>query len=158
MIDLAVTVLLYAILAVSLFQPSAPRLLTALIFAFEVNSHDLFFSGLDGFLYYASAALTSLLVIILTSGINPTPRMVITIQKICLASIVANAIGWALWFNYISSIYYNMAFILIYGWAFFALIKRDHIYNVGGYTVSEWRSCFRFDHNPIYLYFYKNKG
>lgn len=157
MIDFAITSLVIAIAVATVFQPNAARLFAALVFSIVIISHDLILFDLDGLAYYASAALFSLLIIILTSGINPAPEMVITLHKVCIASIIANAAGWVLWFLYVPPTYYNLSLVLIFGWAFFTLTKRDSR-DVGGFSISCWRACFRFNSNPIYLHIFKDEG
>lgn len=157
MIDLAITVLIYSLIPAAIFQKSVQRLFAALVFVGVIHLHHFSFTGLEGGYYLVSGALFSLGTIILTSGINPPPKIVLNIQKICIVSAICNLIGWVLWENYISSDYYNMSFVVVYGWAFFTLIERDKN-DVGNYTIDGLRSCFRFNHHPIYRYLSQNKG
>lgn len=89
----AITYLMYALLAVAVFQPNAPRLFAAVLFVSIISLHELLLSDLDGLQYYGSAALFDLLIIVLTSGINPVPRMVLSLHRICFVSILANMAG-----------------------------------------------------------------
>jgi len=136
------TWLLCGLALVAVLQPNAPRFYAAVLFVGVTLLHELFLSHADGALYYGSAALFDLAIIILTTGISPIPRMVVDLHKICMYSIVANFFGWVLWCNYLSPLAYNTAFVVIYAWALITLIKRNG-HDVGGYTRDSWRSCFR---------------
>lgn len=138
------SILLIFIGAFALLQPNAPRLFAALIFAGLTLAHDFFSSNLDGLMYYGSAALIDLFIIILTSGISPVPKMVITLHKICMVSIVANFFGWVIWTLYYPPIAYDLAFMAIYAWTLITFITRGKI-DVGGFTLDSWYSCLRFN-------------
>ena len=151
------TILLCIIAFLSITQPTAPRLFAALIFIILVFLHDLFLSDLDGFKYYATCALNNLLVIILTAGINPIPKMVIRLHVVCLIAALLNMIGYILWYNYYSSDAYDISFLVIYMYTAFIFIDRD-IEHVGGFASSKWRACFHFHHSSMFHYLRKNKG
>lgn len=155
--EIAVTTLIFLIIVTAFFQPSAPRLFAALSFVGITALHELFFSDYEGLQYYGSAALFDLAIIILTSGINPVPKMVLSLHKICIVSIVANLLGWIMWFLYYPPMIYDLAFVAIYAWTLITLIKRNGL-NVGGYTMDSWASCFRFNRSAWYLYLNKNAG
>ena len=138
------TILLTAIGVTVFLQPNAPRLFAAFIFAGLTLCHDIFLSHFDGLLYYGSAALLDLAIIILTSGIAPVPQMVISLHRICMASIAMNFIGWFIWFMYLPPVVYDSAFMFIYAWTLIILIKRNDT-DVGGYSLDCWGSCFRFN-------------
>ena len=152
-----ITVLLGAIILVAFFQPNAPRLFAALSFVGITLSHELFLSNLDGLQYYGSAALFDLVIIILTSGINPVPKMVIDLHRICMVSIIANLVGWVLWFFYVPPLFYDASFAVIYTWTLITLINRNGS-DVGGYTLDSWASCFRFNRYSSGYYHHKNGG
>jgi len=126
-------------------QPNAPRFFAAVLFVSATLLHELFLSDTEGALYYGTAALFDLAIIILTTGISPIPRMVIDLHKICMYSIVANFFGWVLWRNYLPPLAYDTAFVVVYAWALITLIKRNG-HDVGGYSMDSWRSCFRVYH------------
>lgn len=153
----AITILIFLIIAIAFFQPSAPRLYAALVFVGVTTLHEVFFSNYEGLQYYGSAALFDLAVIVVASGINPVPKMVLNLQKICIVSIVANLAGWVMWFLYYPPLAYDLAFVVIYAWTLIVLIKRTGL-NVGGYTVDSWATCFRFNRSAGHLYFNKNSG
>lgn len=152
-----ISVLLAALALAALTQPTAPRLFAALIFVGVTLSHEFILSDLDGFAYYGSAALFDLCIIAATSGINPIPRMVITLHKICLISMGANLFGWILWFSYFPPDAYNALFSAIYLWALITLIIRGRV-DVGGFTSDSWATCFRFADYTRRGYFLKYKG
>lgn len=136
-----ITWLLCGLALAAAIQPNAPRFFAAVLFVVVTLSHELFLSHTDGGLYYGTAALFDLVIIILTTGISPIPRMVVDLHKICMYSIIANFIGWVLWHMYLPPLAYDAAFVVIYAWALITLIKRNGN-DVGGYTVDSWRSCF----------------
>lgn len=139
-----ITMLILLIFVAVLLQPNATRFYAAFLFAGATITHDLALSHLDGFAYYASAALFDLGIIALTSGISPIPRMVISLQRICLASILLNFAGWLMWLLYFSPVLYDTMFTLIYSWALIIMLVRNNT-DVGSYSRSSWHSCFRFD-------------
>jgi hypothetical protein len=144
MISMVITALLCCALVASIFQPNAPRLFAAGIFLALTASHELFLSSLDGFRYYGSAALLDLLIIILTSGVRPLPAMVLTLHRICAASILVNGVGWVIWALYYPPVLYDLSFVALYAWLIFTLTRKDPE-NVGVDTMDRGRSCFRFD-------------
>lgn len=152
-----ITGLLIAIVVLAFFQPNAPRFFAALIFVGITLSHELFLSNLDGLQYYGSAALFDLAIIILTSGINPVPKMVINLHRICIVSIIANLVGWVLWFLYVPPLFYDASFVLIYVWTLITLIHRNRS-DVGGYTLDSWATCLRFNRYSWYRYSHKHGG
>lgn len=145
------TILLSAIGLAVLLQPNAPRFFAALMFASATLSHELFLSHLDGLMYYGSAALIDLAIIILTSGINPVPKMVIALHRICTVSIIANFAGWVMWSLYLPPLTYDLMFMVIYAYTLIILIRKDGV-DVGGYGVDSWRSCFHFDQRARAIY------
>ena len=153
----AITLLIYALVIVAFLQPNAPRLFAAVIFMGITLLHEVFSSSYEGIQYYGSAALCDLAVIILTSGINPVPKMVLSLHKICIVSIFANFGGWLLWFFYYPPLAYDVTFALIYVWALIILINRDKL-DVGDYTLDSWYSCVRFNRHSWARYCYKFEG
>jgi len=140
----AVTLIILAAVIAAFLQPNAPRFFAAVAFVGVTLTHELFFPTLDGLNYYGSAALMDLSIIAITSGISPVPKMVLTLQKICLVSILANLAGWILWTLYYPPAAYDAALLALYVWALVSLINRSGL-DVGGYTVASWGTCFRFN-------------
>ena len=151
------TYLFYALFIAAFIQPNAPRLFAAVSFVMITLLHESLLSELDGLQYYGSAALFDLGVIIITSGINPVPKMVLSLHRLCIASIVANLFGWLLWFFYSPPFLYDAAFVGIYIWALYILVERDAL-NVGDYSLDSWASCFRFNRDTWASYFNKHGG
>ena len=151
------TLLIYAIVVVAFIQPNAPRLFAAVIFMGVTLLHELFLSSYTGLIYYGSAALLDLAIIIIISGINPVPKMVLRLHNICIVSIFANLVGWILWFFYYPPLVYDTAFAAIYIWVLITLIKRDGLNGmVGGYTVASWLTCVSFNRRAWFIHFNKN--
>lgn len=153
----AITTLFVGMCIVAFIQPNAPRFFAAVIFVSITLLHELFLSHYDGLLYYGSAALFDLAIIILTSGINPVPRMVLSLHRICIVSILVNLLGWVIWFFYLPPLTYDLAFVVLYAWALITLINRNGL-DVGGYTLDSWATCFRFNRNTWGLYLNKHGG
>lgn len=157
MIENAITYLIYALVVVAFTQPNAPRLFAAVVFVGVLSLHEAFLADVDGWLYYASAALFDLLIMAFLSGINPVPRMVVSLQRLCLASIVVNALGWVIWFLYFPPWPYDLACAAVYACALYILIRRDRA-DVGGFTMASWGTCFRFNRGAWVFHSNKHGG
>jgi len=153
----ALTYLFYALVVVAFIQPNAPRFFAAVTFVSVTISHELFLSHYDGLAYYGSAALFDLGIIAITSGIRPVPKMVLSLHKICLASMVLNLVGWGLWFFYLPPVVYDASFVILYVWALLTFINRSGL-DVGGYTMDSWASCFCFHRYTWGFNFHKHDG
>ncbi len=152
-----ITVLLVLIVFAGAFQPNAPRLFAAVVFVVVTLSHEFFMSDTDGLIYYGSAALFDMGIIMLTSGINPIHQMVTDLQRICLASVFVNFIGYFIWLSYLPPTIYDMSFMVLYAWTFIILIERNGA-DVGGYRVDSWLSCFRFNRPSFFGHIFGNGG
>ena len=139
-----ITMLMTILMLMSLLQPNAPRLFAAVAFTCVTVLPEQLLSAYTGLGYYGSAALFDLGIITLTSWINPVPRMVISLHKICMVSILLNAVGWVLWTLYYPPLVYDMSYIALYAWTLFVFTRRGDR-DVGGFTLDSWRACFRFD-------------
>lgn len=142
MIDTTITALLGAVVVFSVCQPNPERLFAGVCFSTITLAHEAILSDLPGVFYYLSAALADLLIIMATSAVYPVPKMVIRLQKVCVASIVVNLFGWIVWFAYLPPWPYELAFVFVYAAAVITLVRQDGS-NVGGFTMAGWRSCFR---------------
>ena len=120
-----ISIFLWAIILAVFMQPSLGRFFAASVFASVAFTHDHLFADSTGLLYYGSAALSASMVIIFTSFFKHTPRMVITLHKVCFVAILVNVLGFILWYAYLSPAVYNLAFLAIYIWAIFALVSRE---------------------------------
>lgn len=151
-----ISVLLILIGVAVFIQPNAPRFFAASIFIGLTSSHELFLSHLNGLAYYGSAALLDLGIIVLTSGISPIPKMVITLHKICVLSIFVNFAGWIAWRMYLSPVPYEFAFVVIYAWTIVALMKRSGVGDVRGFGLDSWGSCFHYNLRPCFSQYSRN--
>lgn len=129
---------------VSVIQPSAPRLYSAVIFTALTIAHDLFFRHAVDLNYYLSAALVDLLIVALTSTVIPAPKMLQSLHKICLFSVILNLIGWIMYMLYLEPAAYDAAFTLIYVYAIWVMFKKDRC-DVGNYSLDSWTACFCLD-------------
>lgn len=119
------TALILSIVAVTLFQPNKARFAAAAIFAAITLSHETLLKEETGILYYGTAALFDLAIMIILVGMVNMTKTALTLQKICLGAILVNFGGFVLWFFYYPPIYYNIAFVVLYSWAVIALIRKD---------------------------------
>ncbi len=120
-----ITLSLLAIMAAALFQPSTPRAMAALIFAGAVVLHDGLLRNADGFAYYASAATFDWAVLWAIGKIDPLPRLAVDLQGLCLLSILANCVGYGLWYTYAPPGLYDFAIFVVNVGAVIALTRRD---------------------------------
>lgn len=133
------SLLLGALVAAALLQPTAPRFFAAVFFIGVTFTHELFLSGLDGFAYYGSAAALDLAIIFVIARLDPVPSMVVTLQRVCWVSILANLAGWLMWRAYLPPEPYNLALVAINAWALTAFITGTKD-DVGGFGMDLWSS------------------
>jgi hypothetical protein len=120
------SILAYVSLLTIVRQKTAARFYAASIYLTVVMVHELVFKDIGGPYYYGIAAMADLLIMILTGQITPMPKMVINLHRLCLVSIVANGIGWLMWFSYMPPDLYDYFFMALYIWAIFILCERNH--------------------------------
>lgn len=136
--------LLGGLVAAAVFQPTATRFFAAVVFVSVAWAHELLFAHLDGFAYYGSAAAADLAIILAISLLAHPPRVVLTLARICLVSIVVNLFGWLLWRAYLPPEPYNAAMIGVFIWALLILISRDRQDDNGGaVTMDRWFARLR---------------
>lgn len=116
---------LLAIAAAAMFQPTRVRAIVAVVYAAALVLHDATLRDADGFLYYASAAGFDLAVLCIVATVRPVPKLAIDVQVLCLASIVANACGFVMWYSYLPPGPYDFAILVINVMAVVALTRRD---------------------------------
>ena len=159
MIHYAMDALFFIMLVVCLIQPSAQKVFAAITFAGITSLHDLGFSDYDGLLYFVSAGVCDLAIIILVSGIRPIPRVALVLIKISLVSIVANFFGWVAWVLYYPPLAYEVSFMLIYSFAVVTLLRKGSDEDdMGGFTMDCWRSCIRGYTSTWVSHFKKGQG
>ncbi len=152
------TLLLWICSVCVFFQPSRIRLCIAFVFVIITLGHDIFFSTFNGLIYYASAGFFDLFIISILNKVRPVCQTTIYLQRICLASILTNFMGWFMWMMYFDPILYDIAFIFIYSCVIIVLLKKDK-QNVGLYNRMDSRVSDVFiDFNPWRIFIQKYKG
>ena len=138
-------------------QPSAPRMFAGVIFS--VISIGLLLVGpyLNDYLTYAVPAMAAVLVMILISASMVVSKVVLSIHKICLFSIVLNAGGYLLYESGESFLIYNASFFLLYVWTIRVLLKRDGRLDVTGYGADSWRSTVSYASCSWVKYLFKGQ-
>jgi len=131
-----IEILAVIIMLLAMMQADEERYHVAMIFAIATLAHLLVVGFLDsGHVYYISAAVFDVLIMMLISRIPKIVGLTITIYRICIAEILVNAAGWAMWVSYMDPYWYNVAFMVLHLWAILALMQKDEIDDVGGYRV-----------------------
>ena len=157
MIANAITYIFLALAVVVFIQPSASRFFAAAAFVSVTLAHEVLLSTYDGLLYYGSAALFDLAIIVLLSRLNPLPKMAVRLQRVCMVSIFVNAGGWVLWTTYAPPLAYDVAFAALYAWAIVVLTTRNG-QNVGDSTLGRRHSGFYLRSGSWRNYSDYNKG
>ena len=98
----------------------AAILFSSLAFGFHWYSMP---ASVDGFHYYAGAALWSLLFIILMLGLKPLPKLGLRLAILCGVSILMNMF-WYFWPFYLPQIIYDLFYIAFYGFALFFITRK----------------------------------
>lgn len=133
-----ITILLCVLFCTLFFQPDNNRYLTAKIFILVNIIHGILLHDADGLMYYGSAALSDLAIMLLISRVKPISDTSISLLKICIVSIIVNMVGWAAWFSWYSPFAYDAAFVFIYIWAIYTLMRRKDAYvGSSGYIYSD---------------------
>ncbi len=123
-----ISLLVWGVLIAAL---SRRRKSVALIYAVAILGHELFLVDLPGFWYYFSDAVLCLLIISTLYLVNPVTQISMALQKICMSAIICDAVGWIMWYNYLSPDWYNLSFVLIYTCAIWSILTKDGFYYVG---------------------------
>lgn len=116
------------------------RLLCLAIFAGASLAHHLLLGDADGILYYCSAAFFDLIVIFTLSRLSVIYVHVLFMQVICLLLIMANCIGWVIWYLYLPPTYYDLACYALYIAAILCLFIRGG--NGRDIRNNQLRTCF----------------
>jgi len=117
--------LISTVFVAALIQPNKNRLFSAVIFSFFTILHPLIFINQIGFVYYSSAALFNLLVIISLSKLVEKSDTALQLQIISLASIIINGAGFLMYSLRLSPAVYNYLFLVVYLSAVFVLLRKD---------------------------------
>ena len=127
-------------LVIALFlQPTQERSMIAFLFVGITILHYLLFADVSGLLYYSSAALFDLAIIVCTSCLTRIPKVIVNLHKICFLFVLLNFIGWLMWYFYYSPVLYNTACSFLYLAAFFVLLTGSH-----GFINANIRSSSRY--------------
>lgn len=130
------TILLIGLCLSALVQSNSARGRIAWCYAGAVALHIFIFSAYEGWLYYGSAAVLALMVIMVIALADTNRRMVKNLHLICLVSILLNFIGWVMWVTYLPPFIYNVLFMLLYCAAIAAILREE--LDVGD-TTGAWR-------------------
>lgn len=152
-----ITFLISALAVGVLFQGNAQRFYAAGIFSGAAYLHEFLLSETTGIIYYGSAALFELVIVVLLSGINPLPKMALRLQIISFLFVLTHLFGWVIWFFYFPPFLYDLACAVLFSLALITLILRDKK-DVGSFALDCWLSCFRFDRNTLLFHNFKHKG
>lgn len=140
---------LISLICLSAFvQPDWTRASAILIFGGVVATHAMVFANTAGFTYYVGAAMADLAVILLTSFYTKTPKLVLTLHKICLAFIGVNLIGWGMFYTYLPPYAYDVTCMLLYMYALITFTTGGEGYVRGGSGHSSWYVNFFIDNHP----------
>jgi len=140
------------------FQPSESRLYTGSIFFAMLILHEFIFSTADGLMYYGTAALFYLGIMVLTAPAINVTKLVLDIHKICLIAIIVNATGWIAWFAYLPPNLYNFASIFLHACGIWALLRRTRKEEHGSFKLDGGHLNFRPNFSSCTEYLQKYKG
>lgn len=73
--------------------------------------------------YYLTSAIFDLLIMIVITKLDHTKKSTLTLQKICIAFIITNFIGWIMYELYIRPVIYNYTCEVLYSLVLFTLIR-----------------------------------
>lgn len=118
-----VTVCIFCML--SLFQRSKYRVLPAAVLALTEVIHYWLFDSADGLLYYGSDAMLDLLAIMIIAKLAIPTALAMQVMFICVASIVLNYAGFAVWMAYMPPDIYNWGFVVLNLCTIICLLKRE---------------------------------
>jgi hypothetical protein len=133
----------YALCLLIIVQPTARRAFVASVFSGLTYLHNIHLYELHGFAYYASDALMYLTVMSATAVLSRLDGFGMAIHKICIAAIVLDAAGWAMYMLYLEPMAYNVSFMALYGIAILAYLKRDYADDGGDCSVGDWNNYIR---------------
>ena len=131
-----VSALCWAIIWAAFKQPNATRQQTALCFVLPLIVSELFYTYFVGEIYYFWSSLIAILISFLLRFMSAPTRLSLNLQLICMASIILNAFGWALYRLKFQPDIYNDSFIIVYSITFLIMIVG------GGWCVGNNRMDF----------------
>lgn len=130
-------------------QNSWERRAVAAVFASTMLIHDWIFHAISSnlFLYYTSAGLVDLTVIMTITRLKRIPRLGVDVQIIAIVSMAYNFLGLILHWSGYSPIMYTSLYAVLYSWAIFVLLRGEPE-DARDYSMGSWISAFRFNAHP----------
>lgn len=120
-----ITTLLLVLFCTVFFQITDERRTTAAVYIGLVWAADIFFGDLPGETYFVVMMFFNLSILLCLQFLVKPTELGVRLAHVSLLSIITNAVGLALWWNYYPpTIYVNM-FIVLYGVAIVSLLKQD---------------------------------
>lgn len=98
--------------------------------------------------YYVGAASVDLLLVYIIGSLRPISLFAITLQRLCIFSIIVNTVGFMLWAFYQPATVYNWMVTLVHGYMALVLWRGDRD---GIFTNDTRPYTFRFDPSPCLL-------
>ena len=120
-----ITQLIIILVVLSLFQPSRERTLISITFSLSCLIHLLWCDSLNGMLYYLSAGVFDLIVLLAVCVYAKPSKFTDCMVLICVFSLFLNFYGWRIYESYMEPTSYNIAFHILYMFAVYTLLKRD---------------------------------
>lgn len=113
------------IVVLSVMQWGSARRWAAMTFASVTVAHLMFMTQYTGLLYYGSAAFFDLAIMSILASLPRVTSLSLDLMKISMVSIFVNFIGYFMWLLYLPPHGYNAAFVAVYGFAIFAMLKKE---------------------------------
>ena len=119
------TALIVIACVVALFQPSRERFCIAVAYSVTCAIHLFLCDDLTGVLYYLSAGVFDLIVLLFICLRARPARFADIMVSVCAGSLVLNFYGWVIYEQYMEPISYNTASHVLYVFAIYVLLRRD---------------------------------
>ena len=128
----------------SLLQKGDERFFPAVAYAIVNIGHYLLFDWwADGYTYYISAAVADVIIMAWIMSISRISNTAISLMRVCIAEVVVNFGGWALWWHHHEPSAYNAVFIGLHLWVILILLGKDKSDERGGFEVDRWTDYLR---------------
>lgn len=121
------------ILILSILQKTDERFFAACTYSILNSLHFLVLGDADGSVYYLTAAIFDIAIIYVASRTIKIVSTSIYIQRICIAEITLNFVGWVMYESYIDPFAYNIAYALLQVAMIAVLLKKDAKNDKRGY-------------------------
>tara|TARA_R110000850_G_scaffold269167_2_gene401025 strand:- start:17616 stop:18098 length:483 start_codon:yes stop_codon:yes gene_type:complete len=112
-----IAAIIFTLIVIVLFRLRQSRVIVAAIVALSFILHIILADHLlylDGFLYYATAAIFDIAAIALIVNLEPKTKLIVDTCSILFLMICINAYGWIIYELYMSPITYNIGMGLVY--------------------------------------------